>query len=117
MKTAAIACLFLVGVALANVPAPVEPATVTPLAQSSETVPLRAVMFELEYDGQGFIRHAQVVGGYATMSDCQEALVKVMGVATSMAEVGTTPQLQCTGVKAVERQEKKAAAEGGKSST
>lgn len=116
MKTAAIACLLLVGVALANVPAP---AVVDPpvAAATSETTPLRAVMFELEYDGQGFIRHAQVVGGYATMSDCQEALVKVMGVATSMAEAGTTPQLQCTGVKAVERQEKKAAAEGGKSST
>jgi hypothetical protein len=79
--------LFILANALASADVP-----------SSDTTEVHAVMFELAYDKDGAIRHAQVIAGYASLDACKDAMRTVMGRAT-VVEDGLTPQLECQGVR------------------
>jgi nitrogen regulatory protein PII-like uncharacterized protein len=65
----------------------------------SEHVTVRAVLFEMDYDEKGNIRHAQAVGGYPSMEACQGAMPQAM--AGFSEELGPTRsvQLMCSSIQ------------------
>lgn len=67
--------------------------------ETSETVSIHAVMFELEYDTGGNIRHAQAMGGYPSLETCQTVMPKLMGFIGTQIEKGLQAQLLCSGVR------------------
>ena len=68
-----------------------------PAAELPEAATVHAVMFEIEYDLAGAIRHAQAIGGYPTLDACVAAMPRVMAFITSQVESGLTGQVHCTG--------------------
>ena len=59
------------------------------------------MLVEMDYDAGGAIRHAEVLGGYASLDACRDAMPKVMAIAVPRLEKGLTPQLECSGVRRV----------------
>jgi hypothetical protein len=61
---------------------------------------IQAVMYEFTYNTQTqAITHAQVIGGYATVDDCREAMPKVVAMGSPQLDSGEQMQLQCSGIK------------------
>lgn len=65
----------------------------------SEQVSVHAVMFELEYDMRGNIRHAQALGGYPSLEACRSAMPRAFGEINAQLAPGLTPQLLCSSIK------------------
>lgn len=63
-------------------------------------VNIQAVMYEFTYNTQTrAITHAQVIGGYASVDDCRDAMPKVVTMGMPQLESGEQMQLQCSGIK------------------
>ena len=66
----------------------------------AKPVSIQAVMYEFTYNAQTrAITHAQVIGGYATVDDCRDAMPKVVTMGMPQLESGEQMQLQCSGIK------------------
>lgn len=65
----------------------------------SEHVSVHAVLFELDYDARGNIRHAQAVAGYPSMDACQSAMPVHMAEFSQKVGPDRTVELWCRGIR------------------
>jgi hypothetical protein len=80
---------------------------------NSENTVVKAVMFEIEYDAEGNIRHAQAIGGYPSAEACVGALPSVLALAMGKVDKGLIPQVFCTSVKVDAKQSPRPARASG----
>ena len=69
------------------------------MVDDSEHVSVHAVMFEMDFDAGGNIRHAQALGGFRSLEDCRNSMPRMMGEIQARIAKGLTPQLICSGVR------------------
>jgi hypothetical protein len=65
----------------------------------SEHVSVHAVLFEIDYNIRGNIRHAQAVAGYQTMEACQGAMPAHMAEFSEKVGPDRTVELWCRGIR------------------
>lgn len=71
----------------------------TGMPNDSEHVTVHAVLFELDYDARGNIRHAQAVAGYPSMDACQGAMPVHMAEFSQKVGPDRTVELWCRGIR------------------
>lgn len=65
----------------------------------SEHVACHAVLFELDYDAHGDIRHAQAVAGYPTKEACENALPAAYALFSEKMGPERTVEAWCGGIR------------------
>lgn len=79
---------------------------------TSEDTEVRTIMIEYEYDASGFIREAQLVGGFKDADACQHAMPQVLSIVSVDIKPGLTPKVWCAGVSGLELEVKPKPKEG-----
>lgn len=74
-------------------------ATADGLPNDSEHVSVHAVMFEMDYDIRGNIRHAQALGGYPSLDACRNAMPLKFGEIYAQLAPGLIAQLLCSSIR------------------
>ena len=68
------------------------------IQNDSDHVDVRALMIEYEYDALGFIRHAQIIGGYPTGDKCKNSMPAISAAIVPQLAAGLKLKLWCTSI-------------------